>query len=139
MQHLWSNSAATAGHDPCGILSTYFNTAPVLGTLNTGRVLTPGLQIAVGSQQTIELDLFSDGPTQQWSVRALDFAGLTGGQESLAFSFDKTKGKNGDKLQLTVSVTGMGQLFGQQGLAAFILFSTIGKTYTAWPVLVLTM
>ena len=32
IQHLWSNAAASAGHDPCGIQAPYFNTAPVFGS-----------------------------------------------------------------------------------------------------------
>ncbi len=110
---LWSNKAAAAGHDPCQPMgdSPYFNSAPVFpDTINVpspsgfGQIATKGLLIPVGQEKTVEVDLFSDGPTAlPWAVNAYDLAShFMGASPELEITLDKATGQNGDKLQMTV-------------------------------------
>jgi len=145
VQRTWSNAAATAGHDPC-VPSTalpYFNAAPVLPDtvkldIGTGHQQQLSVvHIAVGQSQTIELDLFSDGPTAApWVVSALDFSSaLSGGAPELAFKFDKNSGQNGDKLNLTITALAKDP----KGFAAFFIQSQsadASATTTYWVALV---
>ena len=138
LQRIWSNSAAAASHDPCVPASgaVYFNSAPVLTddvTIDFGEgkgpEATKGAKIAIGASKTIEVDLFSDAPTSgAWTVQAFDIGALLGGTPSLSFSWDRTSGKNGDKLHLTIRVTGDG--FG--GGSEFAIRSTLGTTRHYW-------
>jgi hypothetical protein len=104
IQRTWSNAAVKAGHDPCVPAPTtaYFSAAPVFTESVmidgfTGTRTTKGMQLAVGASKTIEVDDFSDQPTDAYTVAADD-----GGAGELSFSWDKPMGKNGDKLQLTI-------------------------------------
>ncbi len=136
VQRVYSNTQALAGHDPC-IPSTphavYFNSAPVLNddiTLSdpSGSVTMKGVKIGVGETATIDVDLFSDGPTDAWQVQAYDGNSLFGGSPNLEMSFDKDSGKNGDKLKLKIKVLQQGQY----GLESFILYSIQGNTANVW-------
>jgi hypothetical protein len=141
-QRIWSNSFAKAGHDPCvpNIAGqTYFQSAPQLTekiTFNSpllgGTLDTQGVTIPVGQSKTIEVDLFSDGPTTgPWTVAAVDaLAGQFGVPQTLSFKWDKTKGQNGDKLNLTVTVTAADNAF--SGGHPFIITSTLGSLKNQW-------
>jgi hypothetical protein len=110
VQRAWSNASASAGHDPCVpvLKDPYKAATPVLGdsiTINTrnGAVTTKGVSIPVGSSKTIEVDLWSDGPTGDFTVNAYDVgAEFRGTTPQLTFTWDKQMGKNGDKLMLTI-------------------------------------
>lgn len=123
----WSNAAAAAGHDPCipGI-SPYFAAAPVLDlvALNIAgqTLMVRGVQIPVGQQKTVEIDMFSDADTGgQWTLKAFDDQVVTGGTAQLSFSFDTTSGTNGDKPKLTITALTKGS-----GKHYFYLTSTQG-------------
>ena len=115
VQRTWSNAAATAGHDPCvpapdPATQPFFGIAPVLDgavslpdIYSNGNIMTKGIQISQGSGKVIEVDLFSDAETADWTVEALDVAGFYGGSPELALQLDKKTGTNGDKLQLTIT------------------------------------
>jgi hypothetical protein len=145
-QSVWSNVAAKKGGDPCAPKPTgvYFNAAPVLdekvtlnhGSIGGGSVPTKGVKIAKGESKTIEVDLFSDGPTPAWKVTAIDaIARFSGGAPSLEFTWDKQTGQNGEKLHLTIKVVAASS-FGKAH--PFILVSTAasGKAQQIWPGLV---
>jgi hypothetical protein len=112
VQRTWSNASAKAGHDPCvPVMPTaYLASAPVF-TENlmldpgdgTGPHMTKGVQVATGTSKTIEVDLFSDAPAADWTVKAIDAAAITGSATELTFSWDQTTGHNGDKRQLTIT------------------------------------
>jgi hypothetical protein len=111
----------------------YFNTAPVLNDnvmLNVGQtIMTKGVNIPVGQSKTVELDLYSDGPTSgPWSITAKDFATLQGGSAELGFTFDKTSGVNGDKLHMTIHVISQSQ-FGVEG---FLLINKLAGQSSLW-------
>jgi hypothetical protein len=139
VQHVWSNAAAAAGHDPCQPNGTtpYFNSAPVMtDTVQIpnsvfGPLETKGVKIPIGSSATIEVDLYSDGPTSgPWAVSALDLSSIFFGAASpaLSFSFDKPTGQNGDILHLTIKSLAAGPL----GAAPFWIESDLGQTSKFW-------
>ena len=65
--------------------------------------------------KTIEVDLFSDAPADDWTVAALDVASAFNGTAAeLTFAFDKTTGHNGDKLQLTITRNKAGSVGGSE-------------------------
>jgi hypothetical protein len=130
VQRVWSNTAAAGSHDPCEPDGNvpYFNAAPVWPDMITVDVSgtpypTPGVKLAVGDSATIELDLYSDGPTSgPWAVSAVDITStFFGGGQALSFSFDNTTGQNGDKLNLTIK-----SLQAVQGGAPFWIQSDLG-------------
>ncbi len=112
VQRSWSNAAAMAGHDPCvpaAANEVYFNAAPELPDMislgGIGGFQTTGVSVPVGSTKTIDLDLFSDGPTGgPWTVAVKDFQTLMGGSGgNFSFALDRTQGQNGEKLHLTIN------------------------------------
>jgi hypothetical protein len=113
IQRTWSNQLALASHDPCapnrpGI--PYLAAAPVLPDTVTlsfptfpKPFTTQGVSIGLAASKTIEVDVFSDGPTgAPATVGALDFASSQ--TPTLGFAWDQTTGSNGDKLHLTITV-----------------------------------
>jgi hypothetical protein len=114
VQRAWSNSAALASQDPCEPEPTgevYFNSIAVLpaATLMFGSmsVAVNAVTIPLHGSKTVEVDLYSSGPVGPWSVQAVDVAELNGGAPALSFSWNKTSGKNGDKLELTITAESM--------------------------------
>lgn len=137
VQRTWSNQAAAAGHDPCAPngVSPYFNSAPVLNdtiavVTPAGKMMTKGVKIPVGQSATVELDLYSDAPTSgPWTVSAIDWEAMyMGAPGTLAFSFDKTTGQNGDVIQMTITVMQKGAL----GQEPFWIQNTLGSQTTVW-------
>src|SRR6185312_2962472 len=129
VQRVWSNAKAKAGHDPCqpDDGSPYFNSMPVLPEKVTiaGQLTTEGVTIPVGQSKTVEIDLFSDAKTSgDWSVSAIDSATLQGQSPELDFAWDRTSGRNGEKLHLTITV----KKASQYGAEAFLLESKLGLT-----------
>ena len=144
VQRTWSNRLAAASHDPCAPAIAglpFFESAPVLDETvtfvsgPTGAVTTKGVRIPVGESRTIEVDLFSDGPTSgPWTVKAEDllnrnYAGF-GLATTLAFAWDRQQGTNGEKLHLTITVTDRSILGGGH---AFVITSTLGNRRYEWP------
>jgi hypothetical protein len=111
VQRTWSNASAAAGHDPCvpALSTPYMSAAPMLtddASFDDGTGMpktTKSVQIPVGMSKTIDIALFSDAPTQPWTVKAIDAAQLSGSPKELTFSWDKTMGNNGDVLHLTIT------------------------------------
>jgi hypothetical protein len=133
VQRIWSNQAALAGHDPCQPTpagQVYFNSAPVLADDVTcyygpDKLTTKGVKIPVGQTKTVEVDLFSDGPTAgPWKVTAVDLS-----MGHLDLSLDKSGGQNGDKLNLTVHVKSKDPNYGAE---LFMLRSTLGTQRVFW-------
>ncbi len=137
VQRTWSNKAAAKGDDPCVPplpSDVYFNAAPVLpddvATTFFGQPVTlKGVNIPVNGTKTIDVDLFSDADTgAPFSVAAEDFAGLVGQTPHLAFSFDKSQGKNGEVLHLSITVNSTGK----NKTASFLLKSTLAGKEHLW-------
>jgi len=143
VQRTWSNAAAMGSHDPCvpAIQGAFFDSAPVLPetvtfmSQLTGNITTKGITIPVGKSKTIEVDLFSDGPTGgPWTVKADDvlakYYGNYGITSSLDFAWDRTQGQNGEKLHLTITVKSASILGNGH---AFMITSTLGSRVAVWP------
>ncbi len=134
VQRSWSNSASLASHDPCQPSlpgEVYFNSIAALGTLTLGDGIgmVNAVSIPLHTSKTLDVDLYSDGPTSgPWTVQAIDSATLQGGAPSLSFSWDKTSGQNGDKLHLTITSISNPPMLGD----AFIIQSTLGATINVW-------
>jgi hypothetical protein len=146
VQRTWSNASAVKSHDPCvpSIAGAFFDSAPVLPEMVTftssltGSITSQGVTIPVGSSKTLEVDLFSDGDTGgAWSVQADDvlykYYGSYGIPNSLAFSWDRSTGVNGEKLHLTITVT-QASLIGNGH--AFMITSSLNGRVSVWPGLI---
>lgn len=145
-QRTWSNASAKASHDPCvpRPAGAFFAAAPVLpetvsfeSTL-TGKVTSKGVTIAQGESKTVEVDLFSDGDTQgAFVVSAADvlstYYGSYGLKPTLTFAWDRTSGLNGEKLHLTITVTGASPVGGAH---AFMITSSLRGRQSVWPGLI---
>jgi len=146
VQRTWSNISAQGSHDPCvpAINYAFFDSAPVLAEMVTftsaltGTVTSQGITIPQGQSATIEVDLFSDGDTGgPWTVSAADvmstYYGSYGIKQTLSFAWDRTSGQNGEKLHLTISVTGPSIVGGAH---AFMITSQLATRSMIWPGLV---
>ncbi|HXU01293.1 MAG TPA: hypothetical protein VN903_09890, partial [Polyangia bacterium] len=127
----WSNAAARAGDDPCvpppSSTIPYFNSMPVLDTIPYGDTgyWTQGLQIPIGTSRTIDLDLFSTAAVpHDWNVAVYPYEDFYGGTRSINVSTNKTSGKNGDIIRLTISALRQNPTF---GMSPFIIMSTYGS------------
>jgi hypothetical protein len=128
VQRPWSNASASAGHDPCvpPLSQPYFNAAPVLAdnvniAFQMQYIQTTGISVPLGMSRTIPVQLFSDAPTADWSVQAIDTSQPTG----LTFSWDAQTGNNGDTLHLTITR----QLASS---SEFVIESTSDQTTHLW-------
>jgi len=90
------------------------------------------VKIPVGGTGTVEVELYSDGPTSgPWTIQASDLSGLMGGAEELEATFggqSTATGVNGDKLTLTIKVLQQGS----GGYEVLWLQSTLGQTMPVW-------
>lgn len=131
VQRSWSNAAAKAAHDPCqpGDGTPYFNAMPLLtDAVQGGGIVGKGVTIPAGQTKTVEVDLFSDAPTSgPWTVDAVDAVTQKNLPPQLTFSWDRTTGKNGDKLQLSITAPQL-----TNGVGAFIITSTLGNRKNVW-------
>ncbi len=134
---IWSNVSAAAGHDPCVPLipgEQYFNSAPVFTDKVTANIYgtkipTKGVQVPTGQTKTIDVQLFADAPTSDWTVQAVDGSYFTGGAKELSFSWDRQSGNNGDVLKLSITRVKNGPYGGSE----FVLYSQKGpKTAHLW-------
>ncbi len=129
VQRSWSNanSEVSKGGDPCAPElpgEVYFNAVPVMNDTVTmsyqGQSFTTrGVKIAQGASKTIDVQLFSEGPTSAWQVAATD---MTQNGTNLGLSFNQSTGNNGDVLQLTITYHQPDNQLGVGG-AAFIIYN----------------
>jgi len=133
IQRSWSNAAAKRGDNPCvpAVSKTpYLNSFPVLSTI-TDAALAPGfmtqaVNIPLGQKKTISLKLSSAAPTDNtWTVAVYDYDVVVGAAApGLALSLDRTSGRNGDVLQLTIAAKKANMQIGGE---AFIVVSDYGN------------
>ena len=145
VQRTWSNALAMASHDPCTLNIPnlpFFDSAPVLPDTflfdtsvigGAGKIQTQGVKVAVGTSQTIAIDLFSDAETNQpWDVQAFDLLSeFTNGPPTLQFAWDQTQGVNGQILHLTITMSQADSTLG--GAHPFVIVSSIGQIQNIWP------
>lgn len=132
VQRIWSNKQAKAGHDPCQPElpgEVYFNASPVMTddlAVNIDGVSSTvkGVELALGQSKTIEVELFSDGPTTgPWTVTAENLPMA----QNLGFSINRSTGQNGDKLMLTITL----KVASKRNIP-FIVRSTLGAEDHLW-------
>ncbi len=135
VQRSWSNKAAKQGHDPCVPAvpgETYFNAVPQLDkvTVSVGgqNVTESAVKIGLNETKTIDLDLFSDGPTPPWNVDVVDSSGAFGGQPRLDLTLHQSSGVNGQKLHLDIKVLQVGK----NKTESFIVKSSNGSQTNIW-------
>jgi len=87
-----------------------------------------GITIAVGATKTIDVHLSSTAATSgPWTVSAMDWDNRKGtGEATLGFAFDRTSGKDGDTLRLSITAK-------TPGVHAFVLVSTLDNRSTYFP------
>ncbi len=129
----WSNASALAGHNPCVPLipgEVYFNAAPVMtdGIDLGGGMKSKGVRIAQGESRTIELKLFSDGPTPPFDVYPEDMTSILGAGGSLGLELDEYAGQNGQILHLTITVNQASDY----GLEFFMIRASQGNQENIW-------
>jgi hypothetical protein len=83
------------------------------------------VKIPVGQSKTIDVELWSTGPTPPFTVGAKQAIGV----KQLSFAWDKTTGVNGDKLRLTITVNTKGA----RGYEAFVVTANLdGQATPVW-------
>ena len=145
VERVWSNTEAAAGHDPCVPQpdgDIFFDAAPettdtvtLSFTKDLPDVTTPGLYIPVHSTRTVDVQLFSDGPTDPIVVSASEQPIYAAAEQpaDLSFSWDRTTGSNGDTLHLTITVDA--DSYGE-GHEYFVITSQVGDLQEPWPVVI---
>ena len=136
VQRTWSNASAAAGHDPCVpvLAQPYVTAAPHVGDVMLdypgGSARTRGVQISNGSSATVELDLFSDAPTDDWTIKVEDVAVVVQMLPAeLSFTLDKTTGNDGDRVHLTIKRL----KDGEGGGSEFVVVSKVNNaTVSLW-------
>jgi hypothetical protein len=133
IQRSWSNAAAARGDNPCVPASSptpYLNSFPALNVITDAALapgfMTQGLSVPIGQSKTIDVKLSSSAPTDNtWSVKVYDYdASIVGTSPGLTLSLDRSSGRNGDVLHLTLVPK---QADPQIGGEAFLIVSDYGK------------
>jgi hypothetical protein len=138
----WSNVAARAGHDPCvpADPGPYFGAVPLGLTavprttgLPAGSSRTTSVPAFVvhGETGTLDLGLFSDGPTGAFSVE-IEATPREAGEDSVLFALDRNTGVNGEKLHATVHILS----HGARSFARCRARSRLGDVVQDWPFVV---
>ncbi len=131
----WSNASAAAGHDPCVPApdGPWFGAQlaaeePVKLSTGITSFSTRGVQVPVGKTRTVDVALWSNAPTGDFKVEAFDESRFFGGPPELDLSLDKTTGRNGDILHLTIKSLQAGSYGGSM----LFLQSTLGSKSHVW-------
>jgi hypothetical protein len=128
VQRSWSNASAMAGHDPCvpapstpyqgmTLFPSQESTVKLnLASIGAGMVNTLGFGVTVGQPTTFQVGFYSDASTGPWTI-TYDFpastqlfstSGAPIGNGKATVAIDQTSGQNGDKANVTVTVTTKG-------------------------------
>ncbi len=145
VQRLWSNKMGAAGHSPCQpYTSTYFNVAPLdlqdvtvdlSSEGGSANFKTKGYACAVNQTIQVPIGLYSDGPTQPFSIDVAESNPLVNpvtGRLTLSVDTNKTSGVNGEKTFLNVTVNQAGPLKAE----LLTVISTLGSTKHYLPLVI---
>jgi hypothetical protein len=131
----WSNARADLGLDPCipPVDGPYYGAQlaapePVVMQIGASSVTTEGVHVGVGETKTVDIALYSDGPTDDIGLEAFDESQYWGGAQQLDLSLDPPSGMNGDVVHLTITALQAGSYGG----SLFFLKSTLGATGHVW-------
>ena len=137
VQRTWSNASAAAGHDPCvpAFIAPYVAAAPALDVITFafpggGSTKTRGIAVPNGESRTVDVQLFSDATSLDWTVAVQDVASIVMHLPAeLDVSLDNTLGTNGDTLHLTIKRLKNGDGGGSE----FVVRSRVsGVTVSLW-------
>jgi hypothetical protein len=138
VQRTWSNAASLAGKDPCVPApdTAYVAAVPMfteqvpIDTYSGAKVMTRGAEIPNMMTKTVDIQLISDQPTDDFTVTATDLATLYGEPSELTLTLDKPSGHNGQVLHLDIKRVRAGQLPGSEiMLEAKLNGDTISQWY----------
>jgi hypothetical protein len=111
VQRLWSNASGAAGHDPCVPVRSepYYSVTP-LG-LDSFRAVgqhmaqvTKGWHVPRGTTRTVQVGFYSDAPTSDWVMRAVEGDGMNKvTTPNLVLTLDSGTGGNGKVANLTIA------------------------------------
>jgi hypothetical protein len=128
VQRSWSNKAAKLAHNPCvpaPAAEVYAQVAPASMTAVVG----------VGKTVTVDLEAFSEGPTADWTVKAVDFgSAMQQTASTMTLSLDQKTINNGGTARL--SITMKSAPAGGAGYVAIV--STVKGVSHLWPIRVTT-
>ena len=129
IQHVWSNTAAAAGHNPCqprDASEVYFVGMPQgTDSIETSTGVSRGISLRSGTSKTVSVRLTSDAPTGGPWLLSSDV------KSPSTCVFDPPQGENGAIVQMTISVTSTkSQVF------VMHVISTLGDAHTVWPTLI---
>jgi hypothetical protein len=133
VQRNWSNIAARSGKDPClpGSGKPWFTAAPKLtDDIDLFGAPSKGVTVPAGTSKTIDLDVYSEDPAESITVDVMDGGNLGGGGggASSTYALDRSSGKNGDTLKLTITApagASQSELF-------IVVLNGNGKMRIAW-------
>ena len=139
IQRSWSNASMHAFHNPCvpvpAAEQVFYASVPngvdqvSVPDPGGGISMTPGTVIQLGKQGTVELQLLSSGPTEDWTIEAVDdHHVVTGGAPILTFAFDRATGRNGNLVHLSITPVTRPT----SGYALYRVVSHLGTTKTLW-------
>src|SRR5206468_1442217 len=105
----------------------------IVDQVQLNLVTARAVQVGVGQTKTIDLKLYSDGPTSgDFSVRVVDIAQIApggpayqtpSGAPEFTYSLDQTSGHDGETIHLSIS----GVKATRKGYGGFVLISTLGQ------------
>jgi hypothetical protein len=137
VQRTWSNASAAAGHDPCvpTLGTPYLGAAPNFPdlqiTTHSGQMLTTkGITVNLHQSQMVEVDLFTDQPSDDYSVIVEDTNQVNGMPGNFEFFWGKSNGHNGDKLQVLVTRSVAGT--GRASEIVFFVQNSTGQSVAEW-------
>ena len=154
VQRIWSNKEAKLGRHYCspgGSDDTVFGSVPkatekVAYTFSGETTYSLGVTIPIGQSKSVDLQLFSDRPTDAWTFEAVDdsiFDAIANGgaklnadgsatlpnntvlQPRLKFAFDPPTGKNADAVKMTITHLANDSRLGSPGASAYYLVSKL--------------
>jgi hypothetical protein len=136
VQRIWSNANAAASHDPCApvpVGEVYFNAVPDLTrTQMSPMTYLQGIPVAPGGSAKVSLHLFSDAKTAGPFTISVTEAGEKGTRtppdplHQLSLSLDRTTGRNGEVVTLTLHRKPLAAGEKSSGLA-FRIATTLGS------------
>ena len=132
---VWSNASAAAGENPCLPIppeESWFMTLPATAVPDMVGATAPksgnpisgnGYKVAQGSSRVIDLGLLGDATTAPWTIDVHEVTPAN----VVTFALDKSTGKAGDHVMLTVTAVGDTSVG-----VPFAVDSTIGAIKHTW-------
>ncbi len=105
VQRIWSNRNAHGGKNPCipAASDPFLTAAPKLAdTVDFFGATTTGVKVPAGTSKTIDVDIYSENG-EIVTVDVMDATSATGMSGVSTYALDKSTGKSGDTVHLTIT------------------------------------